>query len=264
MDLEAAMSQLDCSPILVNSITNCIWQIISRYDLDFFNQLIQGKTEIGIAELIQLLMRTHPQSLDIITTNYDRIIEYSCDVSQILIDNSCRGKYLQNLRISEQKEKGYVNLLKIHGSLDWFEDEHGRVISIPLQKNIPDGLNPKIIVPGESKFKRILLPPFRDMLGYMDALILNARSYLCIGYGFNDMQIQELILGKTERNTPIVIVTKWLPDAVILSLQSRAKNFAILQADSNPNRTIIKTNCGECVVDKNVWNIGEFAKIILQ
>lgn len=262
-DLEKAVSEITFSPHLVDAITSCIWNAINLHDLEFFSGLVGGASTIGLAPLIKRLLKAHPQSLDIITTNYDRLIEYSCDLQNINVNSSTCGKYLQSITANPKKSKGTVNLLKIHGSLDWFEDSQGNLIAIPLQQSIPTGYKPKIITPGDLKFRRILNQPFRDILGQMDTLINCANSFLCIGYGFNDEQIQEKIFSRTIQDKPIVVVTKNLPDQVIKQVKKRSKRYAIILEGDNSSKSIVQTDQGCCEIDSKIWCIDAFTEKIL-
>lgn len=262
-DLEKSVSEISFSPQLVDAITLCIWGAINSYDLELFSRLIEGTSTIGLAPLVKKMLKAHPQSLDIITTNYDRLIEYSCDLQGININSSTVGKYLQSITANPPKCKGTVNLLKIHGSLDWFENSKGQLIAIPLQQSIPKGFRPKIITPGDLKFRKILHPPFREILGQMDILINSANSFLCIGYGFNDEQIQEQIFSRTMQDKPIVVITKSLPDQVIEQVKKHSKRYAIILEGDNPAKSIVQTDRGNIEIDSKIWCIDEFTEKIL-
>jgi len=262
-DLEKAASEIVFCTQLVDAITACIWNVISQYDLELFSRLVGRTSMIGLAPLIKKILKAHPQSLDVITTNYDRLIEYSCDLQNINLNSSTDGKYIQSITTTPRKCKGTVNLLKIHGSLDWFEDSQGHIIAIPLQKSIPEGFKPKIITPGDSKFRRILHTPFREILGQMDTLINSANSFLFIGYGFNDEQIQEKIFSRTMQDKPIVVVTKNLSDEVIKQVKTQAKRHVIILEGDAPSKSIVQTDRGRCEIDSKIWCIDEFTEKVL-
>lgn len=97
--------------------------------------------------------------------------------------------------------------MKVHGSLDVFRDSL-TVVSVPLQSELPVGLTPEIITPGRSKYEAILKGIPRQVLSVADSKISQARGFLCIGYGFNDTQVQENILTQIRRGVPIVVLTK--------------------------------------------------------
>ena len=98
--------------------------------------------------------------------------------------------------------------MKVHDSLDVFRDSLNAVISVPLQTELPVGLTPEIITPGRSKYEAILQGMPRQVLSVADSKISQARGFLCIGYGFNDTQVQENILTQIRRGVPIVALTK--------------------------------------------------------
>lgn len=256
LDLEAALVNVDCCPDLIQSICKCIWEYITKYDLDLFRKIAHRTTDIGMGDLLKYLMETHPQKINVITTNYDRVIEYGCDLYDVEVDTYSKGMYKQHLDVNSDHRARVVKLLKIHGSLDWFEDERGRTISIPLQSEIPDGMIPKIISPGDLKYRKILVgTPYRDILGEMDRLIKQASCYLCIGYGFNDEQIQELIFMEAEKGKPIVIVTKKLLDSPKQKVISHAKNYIIIEQDDVLTFSSISTNEGNIKIEDELWSV---------
>lgn len=256
LDLEAALVNVDCCPALLQSICKCIWEYITESDLVLFRKIVQGTIDIGLGELLKYLMETHPQKINVITTNYDRVIEYGCDRYDVEVDTYSKGMYKQHIDVTSDHRSRVVKLLKIHGSLDWFEDVRGRTISIPLQSKIPDGMIPKIISPGDTKYRKILIgTPYREILGEMDRLIKQASCYLCIGYGFNDEQIQELIFTEAEKGKPIVIVTKKLLDSPKQKVISHAKNYAIIEQDDDPTYSSISTNEGNIKIEDELWSV---------
>lgn len=255
LDLESAMVNIDCCSALQRSICECIWEYLTVADLQLFNQIVHMTADISLGELLQYLLGTHPQKLNVITTNYDRVIEYSCDRYDIEVDSYSRGMYKKHIVVDQEHRARVVKLLKIHGSLDWFEDEKGRTISIPLQSKIPAGMIPKIISPGDLKYRKILGIPYRNILNEMDRLIKEAACYLCIGYGFNDEQIQEQIFAEAEKGKPIVVVTKQLSDDPKQKIISRAKNYAIIEQDTVPEFSCVSTNKGDIRIEDELWSV---------
>ena len=263
VDLETAMGRVSFSEELLCDVSICTWKFISYYDFLLFDKVIHKKVLIDLGELIKHLMATHPQKLNIITTNYDRVIEYSCDQHDVSINAFTQGRYLQTIDASVSPTTRCVNLLKIHGSLDWFERATGTLCCIPLQREIPLGMRPKIIAPGSEKYRAILRPPNRAILSAMDNLIHTSQSYLCIGYGFNDEQIQNNLIEEIGKGKPIVVVTKKLSDASHALIKTHAKKFAIIEEDDATCGTHIDTDQGELVVDDRLWTVSDFTIKIL-
>lgn len=94
-----------------------------------------------------------------------------------------------------------------------------------------------------------------------DEIINNAKCYLCIGYGFNDSQIQQNILNNITFGKPIVVVTKELSDAALSLINNKAREYAVLiESPSNKTRVIINKN--EFEIDGEYWKLENFLEII--
>ena len=106
-----------------------------------------------------------------------------------------------------------VNIWKVHGSLDWFEDVDHQIIGVRGCRGTPDGFTPLMITPGIDKHRLAHLEPFRTIFGCSDAALEKARSYLCVGYGFNDQHLQTKLVERCEVDAvAIIVVTKNLSD----------------------------------------------------
>lgn len=262
-DLESALTDITLDRNILNDIIVKTWELVNEYDLKFFYEKILNNIIVPIAQLINRFYEPTPQCVNIITTNYDRIIEYACDQMLIPIDKRFDGYYYKNVSTSEMKKKKVVNLIKVHGSLDLFKDINGRVHSIPLQKEIPKGLVPEIVTPGENKYKSILVGEYRDLIHIADDLISNAKSFLCIGYGFNDEQIQRNIIGKINIGNPIVVVTKELSEkSRQLIVRNSTKYIIIEQCKSDPSKTAFYINKEEYLIEGEYWSVDKFLEII--
>ncbi len=135
--LEEALTGINIQGELLNDIVKATWQLVTEHDIAFFNEKVIGREMQPLGELISILMSTCDNSLNIITTNYDRYIEYCCDMYNIKIDNRFQGLYLKTLTTDDIKNKNILNLFKVHGSLDTFLDiESKESVCIPLQSRI--------------------------------------------------------------------------------------------------------------------------------
>ena len=160
------------------------------------------------------------------------------------------------------KNKNTVTLLKVHGSLDSFKDNlTNESISIPIQEAIPRDFTPEIITPGISKYEAILTNASRQLLHHADNVINRASNFLCIGYGFNDSQIQELMIKKIKSGCPIVVVTKELTDnAFGIIINNSEKHAVILDGEDGKTRFIV--NKTDVTMDGTYWTIDGFNEII--
>jgi hypothetical protein len=219
--------------------------LIAEADTEVFSRYVLGNQKLELSGLIDKFYQVHPQCINVITTNYDRVIEYACDQKRIRYDTRyCGGniRYFSNARVGN---KNVVNILKVHGSLDLFKDANGLVCSIPGQyKTLLKGLLPEIISPGISKYKAVLTSSCRNILHESDTVINSASSFLCIGYGFNDEQIQTGIISRIQSGKPIVAVTKAVSNKAAGLIVGNSSNYVIIE--ENPD----KANSTRFTIDK--------------
>lgn len=262
IDLENALSEDKLSENLMNDIKKYTWELVNTSDIKFFREKHLLGHNTSFAKILKKFLRTTRHHLDIITTNYDRYIEYCCDQCGIEVDTGYKGIYSKSLAMDFLKKKDNVTLLKVHGSLDSFNDcLRNESISIPLQAAIPNGFLPEIITPGIGKYQAILTNASRELLHHADTVINKASNFLCIGYGFNDSQIQEQIIKKIKTGCPIVVVTKELTDqALSLIVNNSEKHSVVLDGEDGKTRFII--NKSDVTIDGTYWTVDGFNKII--
>ena len=260
-DLERALTGIELTTEVLEDIKRETWNLISNKDLELFAQLLFSQKTLPLTRLLKKFYQTHPRRIDIITTNYDRLIEYACDLAEIPVMVGFNGQYLKRFSGSFSN-KDAVNLLKVHGSLDVFRDTHGGVVSASMLSELPPGLVPELITPGSSKFAAILHGTPRELLLAADERIKQARSFLCIGYGFNDSQIQEGILTRIRSGIPLVSVTKEVSDSAAHLLANNAQNYITIQQGPEPDKTEVCMNRSIEVLDGVFWTIEGFMSII--
>lgn len=263
VDLESALTSFRLDNELLCDIKRLTWELVSSADLKLFYEKVLFGKDLPLSILINKLIQPNPHHLDILTTNYDRYIEYCCDQIGVKIDSRYSGMYLKKTSQDGLKRRNVVNLLKVHGSLDSFSDlKTNESVSIPLQEKIPNGFIPEIITPGSNKYEAILTTSTsRDVLHNADTLIDNATNFLCIGYGFNDSQIQEKIITKIKSGVPIVVVTKNLSDNALGIIVNNSKKYAVILDNENYSTRFI-INKTDTVLEGAYWTIDGFNEMI--
>lgn len=243
--LENALLKVALPDEIQTGVLHATWNLVSEADLKLFRSLVYGEKHIALGDLIQYFYRTASKCVNIITTNYDRMIEYACDFASLPIDVRLIGQYYRTQKQEPPQSRNIVNLLKVHGSLDLFQDTLQRTFALPLQEKIPDGLTPKMITPGVTKFQSVFEDPFNGILHSANDLIGAAQGYLCIGYGFNDAHIQAQMLTEASKGKPILLITKNISDHAAHLLVERAKHYITISAGESPGTS-------EIVIDRNV------------
>lgn len=263
VDLETALTGLALEDSITNDVIIQTWKLVTEYDLKLFSKIISDGYELPLSKLIRWFYQPHPQCVNIITTNYDRVIEYACDQVKLPIDTKYYGSYLRSLSNTSLVKSKIVNLIKVHGSLDLFKDESQFVYSVPLQSEVPKGFTPYIITPGASKYRSVLQGPCRQAVHNADIIINDAKSYLCIGYGFNDEQIQENIIAQIRLGKPIVIVTKEISEKAYELIKNNSKKYIIIQEGKEKNDTTeIIYSEGTNIIEGVYWTVDGFMQII--
>ncbi len=262
IDLESALTDINLKSEILNDIIAQTWMLVNSADIALLNNILTYKTIMPLSKLIKKFHIPNPQCVNIITTNYDRVIEYACDQFALPTDVRFNGNYFKSFNTADIKSKCVVNLIKVHGSLDLFKDKDDFVYSIPLQNNIPNGFIPEIITPGENKYRALLTSQCADLKRHADNLIDKANSFLCIGYGFNDNQIQRNIIQEIKRDKPIVLVTKQISDDAIKPIINNSNKYVIIQESADSNKTDVFINAERTQIDGIYWTIDGFLNII--
>jgi len=239
MGLEDALLELKASQMVEKDIVDVVWKTISKNDLDVYQKFINGMS-LDLASLFNYLIYNRSnQTINVITTNYDRIAEYAASQTEAYLNTGLKpfvmGTVLDKLEDKNlQKLGNYIgvlNLWKIHGSLDWMK-KGDEIYYIPNCFEIPAGFEPCIITPGTNKYEKINQDPHRAFLEQIDKSFKNASGYLCIGYGFNDKHVHPRILKYSkERRKPILIVTYDITDAIKNSVMSDGTNYIVVVSD---------------------------------
>lgn len=253
--LESALTDLNMPENILDDIVLETWKLVSCDDLLVLDKWLTEPERPVLGKLIYKFYLANPQCVNIITTNYDRLIEYSCDQYHMPINLFFEGEFIKRMRRNPKPaSSSKVNILKVHGSLDWYYNKDNQVVSLPLQKKIPCGCRPAMVTPGTAKYKKVLESPFRDIVHVADELMEKTQNYLCIGYGFNDTQIQNNIIEGIQMGKAIVVVTMKVSEEAKKLIQDNSDNYIIIQASGDDNRkTEFIMHDGTTVLDGVYW-----------
>lgn len=268
LDLESAINDVNLSEKASLFLRESVWNYINTKDLIYLKNIEPNNS---ITKLINKLFQSSLNKCTIITTNYDRLIEYSADIANATSITNFEGtlirkfesidKHIKNKRIRARNK--LVEIWKVHGSLDWFEAQNEVFISYPLSREIPDNHIPLIIPPGKEKLTTTHKEPYRTIITNADNSISNATCYLCIGYGFNDEHIQpKIISGIRENKKPIVILSKAMSDNCrSLIVDSLITKYVIIEQFDENNSLISMPKKEPFTVEGRYWSLNDFLNI---
>lgn len=246
-------------------IKKIIWNTIYSANEDALIRIIKDSSEFnGIKRMALKFCESHPQILNIITTNYDLILEYTFAYNSINYTTGFKNYELSVFDTELFNQTGnIIKIIKVHGSINWFDfgDGTAHVLS---SSNISNQYNPVIITPGNNKYRLAYREPYRDLIGISDKTINEANAFLAVGFGFNDEHLTPKVKEKTKKGCPIVLITKEITDSTRKELSNASKYILIEESDSTHCHYEIKDdgNIHEEIIDGADWKLDEFLKII--
>jgi len=270
--LEEALQQTAAPASLVQKIVEHTWRAISIADLALLQRAATNSEFLPLSTVFRGLFQSTNHTIHVVTPNYDRIAEYAADTADFIHATGfvpglirhregddaislMRGKYRARV----------VRIWKVHGSLDWFEDEQGRVISLPLSEELPVGFSPLIVTPGVSKYERTHDEPFRSALQGADAALRNATAVLCIGYGFRDRHIQPKLVERCkQKNIPIVVLARTLTrEAKEFAHQNGGTGYIAMERCEEGTRVFTHSHTeGAIIPGRDIWSFNEFNELV--
>lgn len=242
---------------------------IRNAETDTIEAVITGKRSFRLSSYLSKF-NIRNLGLTIITTNYDRLIEYCCELDGIRIDTLFVGKYISKFDPDESKNsfcariirtKSHsrveyapkVKVLKPHGCLSW-QAIDGVPFSIP-QNHRSDCL---IITPGLNKYKVGYNEPFDTHRAHANSSIDSAARYIIIGYGFGDEHLETHLMRQINSKKPTMIITRTLSQK---AKEVVAANKNVLAISCHNSGSIVNYNGEEKFFDNtNMWDIREMVQ----
>lgn len=119
VNLEDALHQVTASEDLTSRIVKSTWGLISSEDSKIFQMSLQDNALFPLSRLLEHMFKSSLKTINIVTTNYDRLAEYACDQGRIHhYTGFTHGFFRQLADPSEITSERKANIWKVHGSLD--------------------------------------------------------------------------------------------------------------------------------------------------
>ena len=186
-------------------------------------------------EFVRRIARRANPSVKMFTLNYDPLIERAAAHARVRVVDGYLGaeqSYFDAAVFEERigrirgsyKAKQFdetvkpIHLLKLHGSLGWYECPANGVRRCSFSASPPVGTKRLMIPPQRRKAADTMYPPysalwsaFRGCLGHNASPI---NRLVCLGYGFGDEHVNSVIEAALARTDfTLLIFTKVLSDA---------------------------------------------------
>ena len=280
IDLETAFSRTQPDEKLSKEIIKTVGGYISEKDKEVRDRYFNRQIKIPVGSLIDYY---RSEILTIITPNYDCLVEYCCDELKIHCNTGFVGYFRKNLdfekaeREAEYVDKSvivrgrrrriekitpHVKLFKVHGSIDWYDFNNNTVSDIFLIEREKYEDKRLIILPGDRKYSKAFHEPYRELIQKADDSLRSGKSFLMIGYGFNDEHLQEILVKRlVEDEKPGIVITKEISEKAKELLSGCPNLWGISQKNSS---TVIRNKDTEYEISNmELWRIDEFVREIL-
>ena len=226
-------------------------------------------------EFLRRLAQRPDPSVKVFNLNFDPLIERAADQARIRLSDGfvghehaffkpavfeerigrIRGTY--RARQFDETAKP-IQLLKLHGSVGWYECETNGIRRCAFASTIPDDTKCLMIPPQRRKASDTMSPPysalwsaFRGALG-QDRVPIN--RLVCVGYGFADEHVDAVIENALVRTDfTVLIFTRELSDAAWTRWSTKSNVIVVTE-----KRCSLKGNVGKGHFD--LWNFQRIAK----
>lgn len=257
--------------ILVDAIKIFTARYILESEEELHNAILESNT--GFSKLLSYLKGTvsvNNRVIDIMTPNYDRIIEIVCDKLGIGVITGFSGslyrKFNKNLlkqptEMYNCKKNTWVRVFKPHGSINWVNENGNEYLTNDyrvLQQKIEFI---EIVTPGSSKYREGLTNnTFRCMREEFNELLNPEENYslLFYGYGFNDDHFDTALFDSFQKN--VLILARDVKKEILEKAQER-KNITVFFHEDSKDYMIYKSK--KYVIELPLWDIDRFAEVFI-
>ncbi len=271
--LEAALESKNLPDSLLKKIVRETWNCVNEKDSAVYFGLAKDPAAFPLGRILSALFQSTNIAVNVVTTNYDRVIEFACNSAGLLFNSGFTPGYLQKWETAGSigftlagKPTRLVKIWKVHGSLDWFQTADDTVVGLPVFQ-LPDQTHlPLIVTPGLNKYEKTHQDPFRSTINGADVALRGASAFLTIGFGFRDQHIHPKIIQRCkERNVPIVVLARTLTDEAKDFLNKNAgENYLGIESEgSTGSRAYTREHpSGVILPDQEYWSAAGFINLV--
>ena len=196
------------------------------------------KYEQPFKELLECV-KNKEKPIPIITTNYDMLVEEYCSNNDIkVVDGFTRkSNSLHGIWSGLYYDDGFhINLIKLHGSLNWHKNEDGHII---CENTIAshDSEQDIMIFPTPDKEEEMSQSPFKELFGRFKRVLEDTNLLVVIGVSFRDKEISKMIKDKADNGMHVICVSKNLDSLPTNKFKQLCiKNNRVIDVDKRANK----------------------------
>jgi hypothetical protein len=273
MGLEAALDAIPDGSDIISSIVDATAALMLASETRAVQETLQSGKPMPFSALIPHLLHA-ANSTEIITTNYDRLIEIAVEMAGYRVECAFPSAYYSRLdqvaaraqvqgwipegRRIRKHTQPHVRLSKPHGSLDWYLIAHE-----PIRSVLNLGAPRLMVSPGSSKYLRGYDIPFDLHRERANEAIDRAARFLIIGYGFNDHHLETHLRNRLAAGVPAIVLTKSLTPSARQCVLEHPKMIALEQNDDPVGTHVVTSTSDEFFEDISIWELSKFVEEVL-
>ena len=275
--LEAALLKTQPSPSLENLIVAEVAAFLLPREQKILEEAISGRRILAVSRLFGHLLKP-ASGIPVVTTNYDRLIEFAAEQAGLGVDTMFVGSYSGSLNENESnlsflrdvklrgklvhyRYRDRIRLFKPHGSFDWFLGPNG-----PIRYCGDLSLSRHIITPGLNKFRSGYDSPFDKHRERANAAIDQASRFLIVGYGFNDDHLETHLKPMLRAGKPALLITMEVSNGA-RAIQASCPNFTSLEygKEGGKEGTLLFLGASRHFFpDLDIWRLERFISEVLE
>lgn len=275
-DLETALAAAEPSESLQDLIVSITGDFIEESENTALRALGDSSPTLPFVDLVPHIMHVNGKQADVITTNYDRILEFSIEMAGFEVSTGHVGTYISrfdpvqarsNLERHERtptrrtrvRTRRHVAIHKPHGSLDWRS-----LGDKAVRTSIPNARGRRLMItPGVSKYRKGYDHPFDAQIQSSNAAIDAAGAFIIVGYGFNDDHLQTHLVPKITAGIPTLILARTLTPQARAVLGEATGAIGLECLSESGTRALLKNETVE-LEDEALWDLRELVRTVIQ
>lgn len=270
--LESALAKAELSDELLLAVSDAVTEAVSAAEAAALTTIVSSQPT-ALAQILHHMLR-NDDVVDVVTTNYDRLVEVQAAVADIRVDTMFYGQVLGHFgKVESQHElltpsrtpgrpgrprvqqRPHIRLAKPHGSLDWFAQG-----SKLFRSDLPLTGSRRVVAPGGSKYRLGYEEPFDSHRARANEAIDGATAYLFAGYGFNDEHLQTHLRPRFA-TVPAVVTARTLTDNARAYVASSSRALGLERVVDGLTRAHFD---GEVVeLEGDLWSLDYLAAEVL-
>lgn len=229
---------------------------------DFVYENYRWKTSseellLQIYDKIIEFLKNHSNSVNIFTTNYDRVIEEYCRLREKYqcIDGFERqpphseiSQWTGNFNVKKNPNgPENIYLYKLHGSLNWKERANYGIVKTLEEGKTPDlnFIRNLVVMPTLSPKIEEEQDPFKTIISNFIKFMKNADACIVIGFSFRDDRLNGIFKSFIENGKVLIIISP-------SSMEKTCKNLLKVDVPKDFDKSMVIKHAP---IDGNVWCI---------